>query len=65
MRWWRERAGQLYAVRVGLAAVKGLAEAARIPVVAVSRLEVWQQKPGPHGQVLVRGSEARALRLGP
>ncbi len=36
--------GSFTGVRVGLAAVKGLAEAAQIPVVAVSRLEVLSRK---------------------
>jgi tRNA threonylcarbamoyladenosine biosynthesis protein TsaB len=38
--------GSFTGVRVGLSAVKGLAEAAQIPVVAVSRLEVLARKAG-------------------
>ena len=38
--------GSFTGVRVGLAAVKGFAESARIPVVAVSRLEVLARKSG-------------------
>src|ERR1039458_79602 len=38
--------GSFTGVRVGLSAVKGFAEAARIPVAAVSRLEVLAAKAG-------------------
>jgi tRNA threonylcarbamoyladenosine biosynthesis protein TsaB len=38
--------GSFTGVRVGLSAVKGLAEGAKIPVVAVSRLEVLSRKSG-------------------
>src|ERR1035441_5227733 len=38
--------GSFTGVRVGLSAVKGFAEAARIPVIAVSRLEVLAAKVG-------------------
>src|SRR5450631_4042923 len=38
--------GSFTGVRVGLSAVKGLAEGAQVPVVAVSRLEVLSRKAG-------------------
>ena len=38
--------GSFTGVRVGLSAVKGLAEGARIPVVAISRLQVLSRKSG-------------------
>jgi tRNA threonylcarbamoyladenosine biosynthesis protein TsaB len=38
--------GSFTGVRVGLSAVKGIAEAAQIPVIAVSRLEVLAAKSG-------------------
>jgi tRNA threonylcarbamoyladenosine biosynthesis protein TsaB len=68
--------GSFTGVRVGLSAVKGLAEAAQIPVVAVSRLEVLSRKSGVsaaaldahRGEVFLRverlGLEARELLAG-
>lgn len=68
--------GSFTGVRVGLAAVKGLAEAAQVPVVAVSRLEVLAGKAGVassaldahRGEVFLRvgaaGLEARELLAG-
>jgi tRNA threonylcarbamoyladenosine biosynthesis protein TsaB len=38
--------GSFTGVRVGLSAVKGLVEGAQIPVVAISRLEVFSRKSG-------------------
>jgi tRNA threonylcarbamoyl adenosine modification protein YeaZ len=68
--------GGFTGVRVGLAAVKGLAESARIPVVAVSRLEVLAGKASVasaaldahRGEVYLRigelGGQARELLAG-
>jgi tRNA threonylcarbamoyladenosine biosynthesis protein TsaB len=68
--------GSFTGVRVGLAAVKGLAEGARIPVTAVSRLEVLASKAGVssaaldahRGEVFLRvggpGAESRELLAG-
>jgi tRNA threonylcarbamoyladenosine biosynthesis protein TsaB len=56
--------GSFTGVRVGLAAVKGLAEGARIPVVAVSRLEVLAAKAGVPYAALDAHRQEVYLRLG-
>lgn len=56
--------GSFTGVRVGLAAVKGLAEAARIPVVAVSRLEVLAANSGVQSAALDAHRHEVFLRLG-
>jgi tRNA threonylcarbamoyladenosine biosynthesis protein TsaB len=56
--------GSFTGVRVGLSAVKGLAEAARIPVVAVSRLEVLAWKTGVESAALDAHRNEVFLRLG-
>jgi tRNA threonylcarbamoyladenosine biosynthesis protein TsaB len=56
--------GSFTGVRVGLSAVKGLAEAARIPVVAVSRLEVLAAKAGLESAALDAHRHEVFLRLG-
>jgi tRNA threonylcarbamoyladenosine biosynthesis protein TsaB len=56
--------GSFTGVRVGLAAVKGLAEAAQIPVVAVSRLEVLAAKAGVSSAALDAHRHEIFLRLG-
>jgi tRNA threonylcarbamoyladenosine biosynthesis protein TsaB len=55
--------GSFTGVRVGLAAVKGLAEPARIPVVAVSRLEVLASKAGVSSAALDAHRHEVFLRL--
>jgi tRNA threonylcarbamoyladenosine biosynthesis protein TsaB len=55
--------GSFTGVRVGLAAIKGLAEAARIPVVAVSRLEVLAAKADCQTAVLDAHRHEVYLRL--
>ena len=55
--------GSFTGVRVGLAAVKGLAEPARIPVVAVSRLEVLAAKAGVRTAALDAHRHEVYLRL--
>jgi tRNA threonylcarbamoyladenosine biosynthesis protein TsaB len=56
--------GSFTGVRVGLAAVKGLAEASRIPVAAVSRLEVLAAKAGVSSAALDAHRQEVFLRLG-
>ncbi len=56
--------GGFTGVRVGLAAVKGLAESARIPVVAVSRLEVLAAKAGVASAALDAHRDEVYLRVG-
>jgi len=56
--------GSFTGVRVGLSAVKGLAEGARIPVVAVSRLEVLAAKAGVESAALDAHRQEVYLRLG-
>ena len=55
--------GSFTGVRVGLAAVKGLAETARIPVAAVSRLEVLAAKTGVESAALDAHRHEVFLRL--
>jgi len=56
--------GSFTGVRVGLSAVKGLAESAPIPVVAVSRLEVLAWKAGVDSAALDAHRHEIYLRLG-
>jgi tRNA threonylcarbamoyladenosine biosynthesis protein TsaB len=56
--------GSFTGVRVGLSAVKGLAEPGRIPVVAVSRLEVMAAKAGVDSAALDAHRHEVFLRLG-
>ena len=56
--------GSFTGVRVGLSAVKGLAEVARIPVVAVSRLEVMAAKTGVLSSALDAHRHEVFLRVG-
>jgi tRNA threonylcarbamoyladenosine biosynthesis protein TsaB len=56
--------GSFTGVRVGLSAVKGLAEAPRIPVVAVSRLAVMAAKTGLGSAALDAHRHEVFLRLG-
>jgi tRNA threonylcarbamoyladenosine biosynthesis protein TsaB len=56
--------GSFTGVRVGLSAVKGLAEPAQIPVVAVSRLEVLSAKTGKGAAALDAHRGEIFLRLG-
>lgn len=56
--------GSFTGVRVGLAAVKGLAEAAQVPVVAVSRLEALAAKAGVASAALDAHRNEVFLRVG-
>ena len=56
--------GSFTGVRVGLSAVKGLAEVSRIPVTAVSRLEVLAWKAGVESAALDAHRHEVFLRLG-
>lgn len=56
--------GSFTGVRVGLSAVKGLAEVSRIPVVAVSRLEALAWKAGVGSAALDAHRHEVFLRLG-
>ncbi len=56
--------GSFTGVRVGLSAVKGLAEPGQIPVVAVSRLAVLAAKAGADSAALDAHREEVFLRLG-
>jgi len=55
--------GSFTGVRVGLSAVKGLAESAGIPVVAISRLEVLSRKSGVPSAALNAHRNEVFLRL--
>jgi tRNA threonylcarbamoyladenosine biosynthesis protein TsaB len=57
--------GSFTGVRVGLSAVKGLAEGARIPVATVSRLEVLAAKAGCRSAALDAHRHEIFLRLAP
>jgi tRNA threonylcarbamoyladenosine biosynthesis protein TsaB len=56
--------GSFTGVRVGLSAVKGLVEPGRIPIVAVSRLEVLAAKAGTASSALDAHRSEVFLRLG-
>lgn len=56
--------GSFTGVRVGLSAAKGLAEAAAIPIVAVSRLEVLAAKAGLRSSALDAHRQEVFLRIG-